>query len=144
MNDVPVGRKHREWALRSVGEEIDPANVVEPDSLTPEELSEAYAWLDTGVVAETPEEPLQDEDRFSLKLINDAAQAFANFEFEIRADTDAALKEAKEHAKALDSNWDRHHRISLDAIRASLGLSNEASVHDVLNEINKLKDLVTR
>ncbi len=142
MSDAPVERHHREWALRAMGESPDPGVRVNDDEpLEAKDLEEAYHWLDTGEFPEDALAEANDDDLEVMKIAVTIAQAFSNFEFEIRTETDAALKESREHAQALDANWHQFSRISMDAIRAALGLPAEAGVQDAVLKIQKLMAL---
>ena len=139
MKNAPVERRHREWALVAGGETRDPADVIDGDKLPPEDLADAYHWLDTGEVSEEKLSACSLDEKLALELVVKSAQAFANFEFEIRTETDAALKESKEHAKLLDERWFVFNNISLNALRAVLELDGAASVGAMVEEIIKLK-----
>lgn len=140
MSDVAVERHHREWALRAMGESPDPGIRVNGDEpLAAKDLEEAYHWLATGEFPKDALEEANDEDLEVMKIAVTCAQTFANFEFEIRTETDAALKESKEHAQALDANWYRHSNISLNAIRSALELDADSSVHDMVSKILQLR-----
>lgn len=130
MSDAPVAQQHREWALRAL-------NVTEALGDQP---PEALHFLKTGSVAQEKLGELTAEERESYNLFVSTAQAFANFEFEIRTETDAALTKAKEHAQALDTNWDNFSRISLDALREALGLGADSSVHDMVECALRLRN----
>src|SRR6185503_13459546 len=99
------------------------------------ESQEALRFLDTGEADPEKLALMTEEERESYDLFNATAQAFANFEFEIRTETDAALREAKEHARVLDTNWDNFNRISLNAIREALELDADSSVYDMIAKI---------
>jgi len=120
-----------------MGEEPDPAN--SDEELSPEELALAYVWLDTGEVAPSIASEFSEEERLVLEIADDNAQAFANFEFALRTETDAALKEAREHAELLDKNWDRFHRTSMESICTALELPDTAGASDAIEEIRRLK-----
>jgi hypothetical protein len=140
MSDAPVERHHREWALRAMCERPDPGAVVEGEEpLDSKDLEDAYHWLDTGDFPEEAVKDANDADLEVLKVAVSISQAFADFEFEIRTETDAALKESKDHAQALDANWDRFCRISLDEIRSALDLDHTAAVPDMVSKIRQLR-----
>lgn len=110
-----------------------------PSPKAPEDLKDAYHGLDTGEVTEEKLSACDPDEKLTIETVTRAAQTFANFEFELRTETDAVLMMAKEHAKAMDGNWFTFTRISLNSLRAALGLDGEASVHDMVSLIEKLR-----
>jgi hypothetical protein len=135
MNNAPITRQHREWALRTLAPK-DAEDMIAAGA----DDQVIAAFLDAGYVKPEDLGALDEVDRASYDLFVDIAQAFANFEFELRTATDAALAEARDHAKALDSNWDKFSRISLDTLRAALGVCADSSVHDMVRRIEQLRE----
>ena len=134
MSNAPVTRRHREWAFQAL--EAEEAATLLHEAV---DSQEALHFLDTGEADSEKLESLTEEERESYDLFNNTAQAFANFEQEIRAEDAAEVQRLKEHADALDTNWSRFNRISLDTIRGVLGLDDESSVHDMVAKIEQLK-----
>ena len=135
MSNAPVTRRHREWAFQAL--EAEEAATLLHEAV---DSQEALHFLDTGEVNTESLESLTEEEREAYDLFNNTAQAFANFEQEIRAEDAAEVQQLKEHAAALDANWCKFNRISLDTIRGVLGLDDESSVHDMVAKIEQLKD----
>lgn len=128
MAEVPVERRHREYALRAMGE----------DPHLHGDDPRAEHWLNTGEATEEDLARLDDTERSSYDMCLATAQQFANFELELRIELGKLTAEIRDHAIALDKNWDFIHNLAMKSIRTALGMP-EGLVPELVARIEELK-----